>query len=173
MGEAFSELVRAESLIVETLKLEETKFKETLGRGLRQLEDAAGKLSEGMKLPGEVAFKLYDTYGFPLDLTQDIMRGQGRTVEVAEFQNAMDAQKAAARASWSGSGPTPDAFFSDGQHCQYRHGTQNEGKEGRDARGNPPLLSLPVRWRQGVLFSVPPRLVLWAALPEEALEAAQ
>ena len=106
MGEAFSELVRAESLIVETLKLEETKFKETLGRGLRQLEDAAGKLSEGMKLPGEVAFKLYDTYGFPLDLTQDIMRGQGRTVEVAEFQKAMDAQKAAARASWSGSGDT-------------------------------------------------------------------
>ena len=104
MGEAFSELVRAESLIVETLKLEETKFKETLGRGLRQLEDAAGKLGEGAKLPGEVAFKLYDTYGFPLDLTQDIMRGQGRTVELAEFQKAMDAQKAAARASWSGSG---------------------------------------------------------------------
>ena len=104
MGEAFSELVRAESLIVETLKLEETKFKETLGRGLRQLEDAAGRLSEGAKLPGEVAFKLYDTYGFPLDLTQDIMRGQGRAVELAEFQKAMDAQKAAARASWSGSG---------------------------------------------------------------------
>ncbi|MDC0159016.1 alanine--tRNA ligase, partial [Rhodospirillaceae bacterium] len=104
MGEAFSELVRAESLIVETLKLEETKFKETLGRGLRQLKDAADRLSEGAKLPGEVAFKLYDTYGFPLDLTQDIMRGQGRTVELAEFQKAMDAQKAAARASWSGSG---------------------------------------------------------------------
>ena len=104
MGEAFNELARAESLIVETLKLEETKFKDTLGRGLRQLEDAAGKLSEGAKLPGQVAFKLYDTYGFPLDLTQDIMRGQGRTVEVTEFQRAMDAQKAAARASWSGSG---------------------------------------------------------------------
>ena len=113
MGEAFNELARAESLIIETLKLEETKFKDTLGRGLRQLEDAAGKLSEGAKLPGQVAFKLYDTYGFPLDLTQDIMRGQGRTVEVTEFQRAMDAQKAAARASWSGSGDasTDDLWF--------------------------------------------------------------
>ena len=113
MGEAFNELARAESLIVETLKLEETKFKDTLGRGLRQLEDAAGKLNEGAKLPGQVAFKLYDTYGFPLDLTQDIMRGQGRTVEVTEFQRAMDAQKAAARASWSGSGDasTDDLWF--------------------------------------------------------------
>jgi alanyl-tRNA synthetase len=77
------------------------------GQGKRRFfvfEDAADKLSEGAKLPGEVAFKLYDTYGFPLDLTQDIMRGQGRTVEVTEFQKAMDAQKAAARASWSGSG---------------------------------------------------------------------
>ena len=113
MGEAFNELARAESLIIETLKLEETKFKDTLGRGLRQLEDEAGKLSEGAKLPGQVAFKLYDTYGFPLDLTQDIMRGQGRTVEVTEFQRAMDAQKAAARASWSGSGDasTDDLWF--------------------------------------------------------------
>ncbi len=113
MGEAFNELARAESLIIETLKLEETKFKDTLGRGLRQLEDAAGKLSEGAKLPGQVAFKLYDTYGFPLDLTQDIMRGQGRTVEVTEFQRAMDVQKAAARASWSGSGDasTDDLWF--------------------------------------------------------------
>jgi len=113
MGEAFNELARAESLIIETLKLEETKFKDTLGRGLRQLEDEAGKLSDGAKLPGQVAFKLYDTYGFPLDLTQDIMRGQGRTVEVSEFQRAMEAQKAAARASWSGSGDasTDDLWF--------------------------------------------------------------
>ena len=104
MGEAFTELKRAESLMVETFKLEETKFKETLGRGLRQLEDVAGKLDDGSELPGEVAFKLYDTYGFPLDLTQDIMRGQGRGVDLNSFNIAMEAQKASARAAWSGSG---------------------------------------------------------------------
>jgi alanyl-tRNA synthetase len=104
MGEAFNELKRAESLTVETFKLEETKFKETLGRGLRQLEDVAGNLSDGSELPGELAFKLYDTYGFPLDLTQDIMRGQGRGVDLNSFNIAMEAQKASARAAWSGSG---------------------------------------------------------------------
>ena len=104
MGEAFNELKRAESLTVETFKLEETKFKETLGRGLRQLEDVAGNLSDGSELPGELAFKLYDTYGFPLDLTQDIMRGKGRGVDLNGFNNAMEAQKASARAAWSGSG---------------------------------------------------------------------
>ena len=104
MGDAFTELHRAESLISETLKLEETRFKETLDRGLRQLEDATATLGDGADLPGEVAFKLYDTYGFPLDLTQDILRGQGRQVEQAGFDSAMAAQRAAARAAWSGSG---------------------------------------------------------------------
>ena len=104
MGEAFPELIRAESLIVETLKLEETRFKETLARGLRQLEDATNKLSDTENLPGEVAFKLYDTFGFPLDLTQDILRGQGRKVDLVGFDQAMAEQKAAARAAWSGSG---------------------------------------------------------------------
>ncbi len=114
MGGAFTELQRAESLITETLKLEESRFKETLGRGLRQLEDATSTLAEGADLPGEVAFKLYDTYGFPLDLTQDILRGQGRRVEQAGFDSAMEAQRAAARAAWSGSGEAAtDALWYD------------------------------------------------------------
>ena len=114
MGEAFPELIRAESLIVETLKLEETRFKETLARGLRQLEDATQKLSDSENLPGDVAFKLYDTFGFPLDLTQDILRGQGRKVDLAGFDKAMAEQKAAARAAWSGSGEiATDDFWLD------------------------------------------------------------
>jgi alanyl-tRNA synthetase len=104
MGDAYSELQRAESLITETLKLEETRFKETLGRGLRQLEDATVGLGDGEDLPGEVAFKLYDTFGFPLDLTQDILRGQGRKVEQGSFDTSMERQRASARAAWSGSG---------------------------------------------------------------------
>ncbi len=104
MGQAFPELQRAEPLIRETLKLEETRFRETLGRGLRLLEEATGKLGEGESLDGGTAFKLYDTYGFPLDLTQDILRGQGCSVDQAGFDAAMAKQKAAARAAWSGSG---------------------------------------------------------------------
>ncbi|MEQ8654067.1 MAG: alanine--tRNA ligase [Kiloniellales bacterium] len=104
MGQAFPELGRAEPLIRETLKLEETRFRETLGRGLRLLEEATGKLGEGEALDGETAFKLYDTFGFPLDLTQDILRGQGRPVDQAGFDAAMERQRAAARAAWSGSG---------------------------------------------------------------------
>ena len=111
MGEAFPELIRAESLIVETLKLEETRFKETLARGLRQLEDATNKLSDTENLPGEIAFKLYDTFGFPLDLTQDILRGQGRKVDLLGFDQAMAEQKAAARAAWSGSGELATESF--------------------------------------------------------------
>ena len=104
MGQAFPELSRAEALITETLKLEESRFKETLGRGLKLLEEETGKLGEGETLAGEVAFKLYDTYGFPLDLTQDILRGQGRAVDLAGFDKAMEAQRAAARKAWTGSG---------------------------------------------------------------------
>ena len=111
MGEAFPELIRAESLIIETLKLEETRFKETLARGLRQLEDATNKLSNTENLPGEIAFKLYDTFGFPLDLTQDILRGQGRKVDLVGFDQAMAEQKAAARAAWSGSGELATESF--------------------------------------------------------------
>ncbi len=106
MGQAFPELGRAQSLIEETLKLEETRFKETLGRGLRLLSEATDQLAGDAPLPGEVAFKLYDTYGFPLDLTQDILRGEGRTVDQAGYDAAMERQRAAARQAWAGSGET-------------------------------------------------------------------
>jgi len=108
MGKAFPELERAEALVGETLKLEETRFRETLGRGLRLLEDETDKLGEGEALDGEVAFKLYDTYGFPLDLTEDVLRGQGRSVDNAGFDAAMERQRAEARRNWAGSGSAAD-----------------------------------------------------------------
>jgi alanyl-tRNA synthetase len=104
MGAAYPELGRAESLIEETLTLEETRFKAMLDRGMHLLTDAVEHLGEGQALPGEVAFRLYDTYGFPLDLTQDALREQGRAVDVAGFETAMTEQRARARAAWSGSG---------------------------------------------------------------------
>ncbi|MEK1890190.1 MAG: alanine--tRNA ligase, partial [Phyllobacterium sp.] len=104
MGQAYPELVRAEALISETLKLEETRFRKTLDRGLGLLGEATENLSEGGKLDGETAFKLYDTYGFPLDLTQDALRQRGIGVDTEAFAAAMERQKAEARASWAGSG---------------------------------------------------------------------
>jgi alanyl-tRNA synthetase len=104
MGRAYPELVRAESLISETLKLEETRFRKTLERGLSLLSDASADLGEGDQLNGETAFKLYDTFGFPLDLTQDALRLKGISVDTAAFNTAMERQKAEARAHWSGSG---------------------------------------------------------------------
>ena len=104
MGPHYPELVRAEALITETLKLEEERFKATLGRGLRLLEEETGKLADGAPLDGRMAFTLYDTYGFPLDLTQDILRGQGRSVDTDGFDTAMEEQRAKARANWAGSG---------------------------------------------------------------------
>ena len=104
MGQAFPELTRAQALITETLELEENRFKRTLDRGLGLLEEETGKLPEGGELPGEVAFKLYDTYGFPLDLTQDALRGQGFSVDLGGFNTAMEKQRADARAAWSGFG---------------------------------------------------------------------
>ena len=104
MGQAFPELDRAEALITETLKLEETRFRETLERGLRLLEEEKGRLGEREALPGEVAFRLYDTFGFPLDLTQDVLRAEGRGVDTAGFEQAMERQRAQARAAWAGSG---------------------------------------------------------------------
>jgi alanyl-tRNA synthetase len=104
MGAAYPELTRAEKLIVETLHLEETRFKAMLERGLGLLADETGKLAEGQALPGDVAFRLYDTYGFPLDLTQDALREQGREVDSAGFQQAMSEQRKRARAAWAGSG---------------------------------------------------------------------
>ena len=104
MAGAFPELNRAEALITETLKLEETRFKKTLDRGLKLLDEATGDLAEGGELDGDTAFKLYDTYGFPLDLTQDALKSKGLAVDEDGFNAAMEQQKAAARASWSGSG---------------------------------------------------------------------
>ena len=104
MGQAFPELGRAAPLATETFKLEEERFKITLDRGLRLLDDEVARLGSGDPLPGAFAFKLYDTYGFPLDLTQDIMRGQGRAVDTAGFEAAMAEQRAAARRAWAGSG---------------------------------------------------------------------
>ncbi len=109
MGEAFPELAQARTLIEETLRLEETRFRQTLDRGLRLLDDELARLPEGSALPGEAAFRLYDTYGFPLDLTQDALREKGRGVDVAGFEAAMGEQKAKARAAWAGTGETKDA----------------------------------------------------------------
>jgi alanyl-tRNA synthetase len=104
MGQAYPELIRAESLITETLRLEERRFQATLERGLKLLEEETDRLGEGGTLPGDVAFKLYDTYGFPLDLTADVLRGQGRTVDNAGFELAMAKQRSDARRAWAGSG---------------------------------------------------------------------
>jgi alanyl-tRNA synthetase len=109
MGAAYPELARAQSMIEETLKLEETRFKTTLDRGLRLLNDELDRLPDGADLPGQVAFKLYDTYGFPLDLTQDVLREKARAVDVQGFDAAMEEQKTKARAAWSGAGGTADA----------------------------------------------------------------
>jgi len=109
MGQAFPELGHAQALIEETLKQEETRFKQTLDRGLSMLDDAIVDLPEGGELPGETAFKLYDTYGFPLDLTQDALREKGLGVDTDGFDAAMAEQKAKARAAWSGSGEAADA----------------------------------------------------------------
>ena len=104
MGQAYPELVRGESLISETLKLEETRFRKTLARGLGLLSEATEGLGAGGRLDGATAFRLYDTYGFPLDLTQDALRQRGISVDLDGFDEAMARQKAEARANWAGSG---------------------------------------------------------------------
>jgi alanyl-tRNA synthetase len=109
MGAAYPELTRAQGMIEETLRTEETRFKTTLDRGLRLLDDELARLPEGAELPGAAAFKLYDTFGFPLDLTQDALREKGRAVDTAGFDAAMTEQKAKARASWTGTGEATDA----------------------------------------------------------------
>jgi alanyl-tRNA synthetase len=103
-SDGFPELGRAQALTAETLKLEETRFKATLERGLKLLDESSAGLAKGGKLAGDIAFKLYDTYGFPLDLTQDVLRGRGMGVDTAGFDAAMEKAKAEARKSWAGSG---------------------------------------------------------------------
>ena len=134
MGAAYPELVRAQPLIEETLKLEETRFRQTLANGLRLLDDATGAMKAGETLPGEVAFKLYDTFGFPYDLTEDALRAQGFGVDRAGFDAAMDRQKAAARAAWKGSGQkaSEDVWFD----IAEEHGsTEFTGYAGHEGEG--------------------------------------
>ncbi|MFZ0403869.1 MAG: alanine--tRNA ligase [Pseudolabrys sp.] len=104
MGQAYPELLRAEALITETLKLEETRFRRTLERGLAILDEKSKGLKKGAMFDGDTAFTLYDTYGFPLDLTQDALRSRGISVDLASFSDAMERQREKARASWAGSG---------------------------------------------------------------------
>jgi alanyl-tRNA synthetase len=104
MGETYPELVRAQALVTETLRMEEERFRRTLARGLGLLDEASNNLRKGDTLAGEVAFKLYDTYGFPLDLTQDALKPRGIAVDVSGFATAMERQKEEARKAWKGSG---------------------------------------------------------------------
>jgi alanyl-tRNA synthetase len=135
MGDAYPELVRAGALLEDTLKVEEERFQRTLGRGLSLLEEATSGLAEGDALPGETAFKLYDTYGFPLDLTQDALRAKGMTVDEAGFDKAMDKQRADARAQKFSSGDAaPDAVWfsvrdkAGASEFLGYDGTQDEGR---------------------------------------------
>src|SRR5258708_16846470 len=109
MGQAYPELVRAEPLVTETLKLEETRFRKTLERGLSIHDEESRGLKRGDKLKGDVAFTLYDTFGFPLDLTQDALRPRGVSVNLEAFNAAMEHQRDTARASWAGSGEAATA----------------------------------------------------------------
>ncbi len=104
MGDTYPELCRAQILIQQTLKLEEEKFRQTLERGLKLLQESTSTLSKGQDFPGDVAFKLYDTYGFPLDLTQDVLRAENKTVDLTEFAKCMEKQRQKARAAWVGTG---------------------------------------------------------------------
>jgi alanyl-tRNA synthetase len=106
MGEAYPELKRAEALVTQTLKSEEERFKVTLDRGLKMLDEESAKVTSGAKFPGDVAFKLYDTFGFPLDLTQDALKAQDIVVDTDAFDTCMEEQKSKARAAWTGSGDT-------------------------------------------------------------------
>ncbi|MEW9856292.1 alanine--tRNA ligase [Novosphingobium sp. M1R2S20] len=109
MGQAYPELGRAQPMIEETLQREEIQFRRTLSNGLRLLEEATEEMAEGDSLPGETAFRLYDTYGFPYDLTEDALRSRGIAVDRGGFDAAMAQQKAAARAAWKGSGQSADS----------------------------------------------------------------
>lgn len=134
MGHAYPELTQAEPLITETLRLEEDRFRQTLEKGLRLLEDATNQLPTDKPLPGEIAFKLYDTYGFPIDLTQDVLKSQNRSVDMAGFNNAMAQQKALARASWVGSGETTQDQIWFDLHQRF-HQTEFLGYDTTEAEG--------------------------------------
>src|SRR3954470_1348444 len=134
MGAAYPELVRAQPLIEETLKLEETRFRQTLANGLRLLDEATGSMKPGDTLPGATAFKLYDTFGFPYDLTEDALRAQGFGVDRAGFDAAMGEQKKAARAAWKGSGSkASDEIWFD--LAEEQGATEFTGYLGHDGEG--------------------------------------
>jgi alanyl-tRNA synthetase len=134
MGAAYPELVRARPLIEETLKLEETRFRQTLDKGLKLLDEATAGMEKGGTLSGETAFRLYDTFGFPYDLTEDALRAQGYGVDRAGFDKAMEVQKAAARAAWKGSGDkASDEIWFD---IAEQHGsTEFTGYSGHEGEG--------------------------------------
>ncbi|GLR47683.1 alanine--tRNA ligase [Sphingomonas astaxanthinifaciens] len=134
MGAAYPELIRAQPLIEATLRQEETRFRQTLSNGLKLLDEATAGMGEGGTLPGETAFKLYDTYGFPYDLTEDALRAQGLEVDRAGFDAAMAEQKARARAAWKGSGQAAsDEIWFD---LAEEHGaTEFTGYAGHDGEG--------------------------------------
>jgi len=134
MGQAYPELHRAEALITETLKLEETRFRRTLERGLAILDEQSKSLKKGDTFDGVTAFTLYDTYGFPLDLTQDALRPRGIGVDIAAFTDAMEEQRQKARASWAGSGEAADeaVWFTLREKVG---GTEFLGYETEDAEG--------------------------------------
>jgi alanyl-tRNA synthetase len=134
MGAAYPELVRAQPLLEQVLAQEETRFRQTLVNGLKLLDEATATLPAGGTLPGETAFKLYDTYGFPLDLTEQALVGKDLKVDHAGFEKAMAAQKAAARAAWKGSGDraSDDIWFD----LAEEHGaTEFTGYSGDEAEG--------------------------------------
>jgi alanyl-tRNA synthetase len=134
MGAAYPDLVRAQPLIEETLKLEETRFRQTLANGLRLLDEATASMKPGETLPGATAFKLYDTYGFPYDLTEDALRALGMGVDRAGFDGAMAEQKAAARAAWKGSGAkaSEEIWF---DIAEEKGATEFTGYLGHDGEG--------------------------------------
>src|SRR3954447_16140308 len=134
MGAAYPELVRAQPLIEETLKLEETRFRQTLDNGLRLLDQATAEMKPGATLAGDVAFKLYDTFGFPYDLTEDALRAQGFGIDRAGFDAAMGEQKKAARAAWKGSGSkaSDDIWF---DIAEEQGATEFTGYLGHDGEG--------------------------------------
>jgi alanyl-tRNA synthetase len=134
MGAAYPELVRAQPLIEATLQQEETRFRQTLVNGLRLLDEATAELAQGGTLPGETAFKLYDTFGFPYDLTEDALRARGLHVDRAGFDAAMAEQKAKARAAWKGSGvkANQDIWF---DLVEEHGGTEFTGYSGDEGEG--------------------------------------
>src|SRR5256885_11164440 len=132
MGAAYPELIRAQPLIEATLQQEETRFRQTLVTGLKLLDEATEAMSKGQELPGDVAFKLYDTYGFPLDLTEQALVDKGLTVDNSGFEAAMAEQKAMARAAWKGSGAkaSEDIWFDLAEEHGATEFTGYSGDEG-------------------------------------------